>query len=91
MHIEEKSLLEGIEYSVVISFSWKDLEGVLAYEKIPMVIKVQIQDLSIKIVLIDPVSSADVLYWVSFKWENFDTTELLPFIGALIGFSGEHV
>ena len=56
-----------------------------------MVIKVQIWDLSIKRVLVDPGSSADVLYWDSFKGMDFDTTELLPFKGCLVGLSGEQV
>lgn len=33
----------------------------------------------------------DVLYWDAFKRMDFDTTELLPFKGTLVGFSGEHV
>lgn len=73
------------------SFSRKDLEGVMAHENDPMVIKLQICDWIIKRVLINPRSSADVLYMEAFKGMNFDTTELLPFKGTLVEVSAEHV
>lgn len=41
--------------------------------------------------MVDPGNSAGVLYWDAFKGMNFDTTELLPFKGTLVGFSIEHV
>lgn len=53
-----------------------------------MVIKVQIQDLSVKWVLVNPDSSVDILYWDAFKGMNMDTSELLSFKGTLVGFSG---
>ena len=56
-----------------------------------MVIEVQIRDWGVKRVLIDPGSSADVLYWEAFKGMGFEPNELLPFSGTLVGFSGEQV
>ena len=44
MHIIQKPLSEEDGNLTEISFSKKDVEGVLAYEKDPMVIKVQIHD-----------------------------------------------
>lgn len=41
--------------------------------------------------LINPRSLADVLYWDAFKGINFYITELFPFKGSLVGFSGEPV
>lgn len=54
-----------------------------------MVIKVQIQNWDVKHILVDPGSSANVIYWEAFKGMNFDVTELLPFTSSLVGFSGE--
>lgn len=65
--------------------------GVLAHENNSMIIKVQIHDWSVKRVLIDLGSSTDILYWDAFKGMNMDTSELLPFKGTIIGFSGEQV
>lgn len=42
-----------------------------------MIIKVQIHDWNVKRVLIDPGSSADILYCDVFKGMNFDIVELL--------------
>ena len=56
-----------------------------------MVIKVQIRDWKVKRVLIDPGSSADILYWAAFQGMGIDLPELLPFKGSLVGFSGEQV
>ena len=61
----------------------------MAHEIDPIVIKVQIRYWSVKRVLVDPGSSADVLYWEAFKGMEFDKTELLPFNGTLVRFSGE--
>lgn len=44
-----------------------------------------------KRVLIDPISSADILYWDAFKGMNMNLIYLLPFKGTLLGFSGEHI
>lgn len=91
MHIEQKLSSEEKENSIMISFSRRDSEGVLAHENDPMLIKVHIRDWSIKRVLVDPENLTYVLYWDAFKGINFDTTELLPFKGTFVGFSGEHV
>lgn len=71
MHIEQKSLLDRKEDSVVINFSRKDSEGVLAHENDPMVIKVHICDWNIEWVFIDPGSSTNVLYWEAFNGDEF--------------------
>lgn len=48
MHIEQKPPSERKEDPIVISFSRRDLGGVLAQKNDPMVIKVHIRDWSIK-------------------------------------------
>ena len=91
MHVDQKMTDEPEDNPGTVTFSKKDAAGVLAHDNDPMVIKVQIRDWSIKRVLIDPGSSADVLYWDAFRGMELDTTELLPFKGTLVGFSGEQV
>lgn len=54
-----------------------------------MVIRVQIHNWNVKRVLVNLGSSTDLLYQEAFKGMNFDITELLPFKGSLVGFSGE--
>lgn len=60
---------------------------VLAHKNDLMVIKVLI-DWGVKRVLFDLGSSTDILYCDAFKGMNMDTSELIPFKGILVGFSG---
>lgn len=91
MHMSQNPSFEREEKPFVIGFSRQDSERVLMHENNPMVIKVQIHDWNVKKVLIDPGISVDILYWDAFKGINMDTSELLPFKGTLVGFSGEQV
>src|SRR3954469_9167837 len=92
MNVSQNDILESeVAVSTVVSFSKKDSKGVLAHENNPMVIKVYIKDWSIKRVLIDPVSFADVLYWDAFKGMGMDASEMLPLKGTLVGFAGKQV
>ncbi|XP_050895535.1 uncharacterized protein LOC127102173 [Lathyrus oleraceus] len=91
MHVWQKPSSEEEETPNIISFSIRDAEGVLVHENDSMVIKVKIRDWSVKQVLVDSGSSVDVWYWDAFKGMGFDISEMLPFKGTLVRFSGEHV
>ncbi|XP_057740512.1 uncharacterized protein LOC130957685 [Arachis stenosperma] len=57
----------------------------------PVVISIQLGDLIVRNVLLDPGSSADVLFFTTFEKMKLSTNILQPSIGDLVGFSGERV
>ncbi|XP_057719195.1 uncharacterized protein LOC130933583 [Arachis stenosperma] len=57
----------------------------------PVVISVQLEDLIVRKVLLDPGSSANVLFFTTFEKMNLSSNILQPCHGDLIGFSGERV
>ncbi|XP_052118863.1 uncharacterized protein LOC110272923 [Arachis duranensis] len=57
----------------------------------PVVISIQLGDLIVRKVLLDSGSSADVLFFTTFEKMKLSTNILQPFIGDLVGFSGERV
>ncbi|XP_025662052.1 uncharacterized protein [Arachis hypogaea] len=54
-----------------------------------VVISIQLGDLIVRKVLLDPESSADVLFFTTFEKMKLSTNILQPSIGDLVGFSGE--
>ncbi|XP_072077923.1 uncharacterized protein [Arachis hypogaea] len=57
----------------------------------PVVISLQLGDLLIKKVLLDPGSSADVLFYSTFQKMKLSDNIIRPSTGDLVGFSGERV
>ncbi|XP_016185471.1 uncharacterized protein LOC107627125 [Arachis ipaensis] len=57
----------------------------------PVVISVQLGDLIVRKVLLDPGSSADVLFFTTFEKMKLSSNILQPYHGNLVGFSGERV
>nr|KYP41436.1 hypothetical protein KK1_037196 [Cajanus cajan] len=57
----------------------------------PMVISIEIHNCIVKKTLIDQGSSADILYWNTFKQLGISEKELIPYDDPLVGFSGERV
>ncbi|XP_025647482.1 uncharacterized protein [Arachis hypogaea] len=57
----------------------------------PVVISLQLGDLLVKKVLLDPGSSADVLFYSTFQKMKLSSNILQPSTGDLVGFSGERV
>ncbi|XP_020240236.1 uncharacterized protein LOC109819062 [Cajanus cajan] len=55
----------------------------------PMVISIEIHNCIVKKTLIDQGSSADILYWNTFKQLGISEKELIPYDDPLVGFSGE--
>ncbi|XP_057757888.1 uncharacterized protein LOC130976943 [Arachis stenosperma] len=56
-----------------------------------VVISVQLGDLIVRKVLLDPGSSADVLFFTTFEKMKLSNNILQPYHGDLVGFSGERV
>ncbi|XP_072087170.1 uncharacterized protein [Arachis hypogaea] len=57
----------------------------------PVVISLQLGDLLVKKVLLDPGSSADVLFYSTFQKMKLSNNVIQPSTGDLVGFSGERV
>lgn len=62
-----------------ISFSAKDHRGLIPHDDDPMVITLQIFKWDIKRVLINPGSSADIIYYDTFDRMGLDPEQLQPF------------
>ncbi|XP_057755326.1 uncharacterized protein LOC130974464 [Arachis stenosperma] len=57
----------------------------------PVVISIQLGDLIVRKVLLNPGSSADVLFFATFEKMKVSTNILQPYTGDLVGFSEERV
>ncbi|XP_015970612.1 uncharacterized protein LOC107494090 [Arachis duranensis] len=57
----------------------------------PVVISIQLGDLIVRKVLLDPGSSTDVLFFTTFEKMKLSTNILQPSVGDLVGFSGERI
>ncbi|XP_016172677.1 uncharacterized protein LOC107615077 [Arachis ipaensis] len=57
----------------------------------PVVISIHLGDLIVQKVLLDPGSSADVLFFATFEKMKLSTNILQPSVGDLVEFSGERV
>ncbi|MCH85525.1 hypothetical protein A2U01_0006371, partial [Trifolium medium] len=69
----------------------RDGRGILPHDNDPLVIQVQILNCDIKIVLVDSGNFADVMYWEAFSGMQLAGEQLQPYLGTLVGFSGEQV
>ncbi|KAJ1410034.1 hypothetical protein SESBI_22269 [Sesbania bispinosa] len=74
-----------------ITFSNDDFKGITPHEHDPMVIEVTMAAHKVQRVLVDQGSSADIMYWSTFKRLGLAQELLLPFAGALVGFAGDSV
>ncbi|MCI46922.1 hypothetical protein A2U01_0068163, partial [Trifolium medium] len=68
-----------------ISFNAEEGRDVMSHDDDPLVIQVQILNCDVKSVLIDSGSSADILYWETFKAMQLSDEQLKPYSGTLIG------
>nr|XP_025627954.1 uncharacterized protein LOC112721096 [Arachis hypogaea] len=57
----------------------------------PVVVSIQLGDLIVRKALLDPGSSADVLFFATFRKMKLSTNILQPYSGDLVGFSGDRV
>ncbi|XP_020215666.1 uncharacterized protein LOC109799505 [Cajanus cajan] len=74
-----------------ITFTEADFKGIDPYQDDPMVISVEIHNCIVRKTLVDQGSSADILYWNTFKQLGIPEAELIPYDEPLVGFSGERV
>nr|KYP57510.1 hypothetical protein KK1_003774 [Cajanus cajan] len=74
-----------------ITFSEADFKGIDPDQDDPMVISVEIHNCIVWKTLVDQGSSADILYWNTFKQLGIPEAELIPYNEPLVGFSGERV
>ncbi|XP_016167939.1 uncharacterized protein LOC107610397 [Arachis ipaensis] len=74
-----------------ISFERSDLQAKATNLDDLVVISIQAGDLLVKKVLLDPGSSADVLFYSTFQKMKLSANTMTPSSGELVGFSGERV
>ncbi|GAV70356.1 hypothetical protein CFOL_v3_13854, partial [Cephalotus follicularis] len=87
---EDKRLRTGGDEEV-ISFSEVDYEGVRLPHDDPVVVTLQVALFTMKRILIDSESSADILYKHAFDQLRISAYQLKPVKTPLIGFAGEMV
>ncbi|GAV66461.1 LOW QUALITY PROTEIN: hypothetical protein CFOL_v3_09971, partial [Cephalotus follicularis] len=75
----------------VISFSEADYEGVRLPHDDPVVVTLLVELFTMKRILIDSRSSADILYKHAFDQLRISTDQLKPVKTPLVGFAGEMV
>ncbi|XP_072073805.1 uncharacterized protein [Arachis hypogaea] len=90
--------MEGIQQdssaptsSAAINFGASDFKSRTPNLDDPVVISVSMRPLTVKKVLLDPGSSADVLFYSTFKKMQLSDNSLQPSGGELASFSGERV
>ncbi|XP_015955836.1 uncharacterized protein LOC107480200 [Arachis duranensis] len=74
-----------------ITFSQADISSAAPNLDDPVVLSIQTGELLVRKVLLDPGSSADVLFYSTFLKMNLSEKLLQPSSGELVGFSGERV
>ncbi|XP_072052148.1 uncharacterized protein [Arachis hypogaea] len=74
-----------------ISFSPEDYKAADRNLDDPVVITAQVEEPVVKKILMDPGSSADVMFYSTFQKMNMSDKVLQPSSGELVGFSGERV
>lgn len=90
-HITKTMVLDDDQDLDSVRFSKQDAIGITPHKDDSMVMKIQIHDLTVERVLVDPGSSTDILYREAFRGVEFDIVELFPFMGTLVNFDGEKV
>ncbi|XP_072076523.1 uncharacterized protein [Arachis hypogaea] len=76
---------------VTISFNQADFRSASPNLDDPVVISIQVGELLVRKTLLDPSSSADVLFYSTFIKMKLSENLIQPSSGELIGFSGERV
>ncbi|XP_072064512.1 uncharacterized protein [Arachis hypogaea] len=74
-----------------ITFNQKNICSAAPHSDDPVVISIQTGELLVRKVLLDPGSSADVLFYTTFLKMKISKKLIQPSSGELVGFSGERV
>ncbi|XP_057757755.1 uncharacterized protein LOC130976832 [Arachis stenosperma] len=87
----DQSQQQPLPTSPQITFQTADHDNSVVNLDDPVVISLQLGDLLVKKVLLDPGSSADVLFYSTFQKMKLSSNVIQPSTGDLVGFSGERV
>ena len=74
-----------------MSFNEEDTRGVKQPHNDPLVITLTIEGFNTKRILVDNVSSADIVYLPAFQQLKLDPRRLRPFDSPLVSFNGDRV
>jgi len=74
-----------------IIFTDDDFHGLDHQQDDPMVITVEIENYTVKKVLVDQGSSVDILYWPTYQKLQLPDTAMVPYNEPIYGFSGKQV
>ena len=76
---------------VDITFTKEDLRDVVPHDNDPIVVSLVTAGWMVHRVLVDQGSSADVMFWPTFKKLQLSPDQLRPYGGCLYGFAGDYV
>ncbi|CAL2271067.1 unnamed protein product [Prunus armeniaca] len=79
---------KALEKITVISFTQKDMEGIEFPHNDALVVTLRVANSMVKRVMIDRGSSADVLFWSTFKIMKLDENEIQPNPTPIYAFEG---
>jgi hypothetical protein len=74
-----------------VTFSEEDEWGVSVPHDDPLVVTMTVANCSVRRILIDNGSSADILYWTAFSQMKISQDKMRPIRTPLVGFAGEKV
>ncbi|XP_078153001.1 uncharacterized protein LOC144548163 [Carex rostrata] len=89
MTVEQDIDRKRPRHDEVISFSEKDMKHVTWPHEDPIVLSLKIGIHRVKRILIDTGSSADILYWSTFKQMGGKMMDLQGGVSPLVGFTGD--
>lgn len=88
MHGEDSPTKPKSTAKPEITLSHKDIVIFFPHEDDPIIISIQLSYWNIKNVLMDPKSSANVLFCEAFERVQLDLDDLHPFRAPVVGFLG---
>jgi hypothetical protein len=77
--------------SLALSFSKEDVRGVIMPHDDAWVMTLTVANHVIHRILVDNISSFEILYWSDFKQMGIDRDRIKTFCSPLVGFAGEQV
>ncbi|XP_057443215.1 uncharacterized protein LOC130735133 [Lotus japonicus] len=72
-----------------ITFSPKDFDHVISHDNDPIVVTLRVNNYVTKKVFLDQGSSADIIYGDAFERLGLKESDLKPYTGCLVGFTGD--
>ncbi|XP_057417380.1 uncharacterized protein LOC130711680 [Lotus japonicus] len=72
-----------------ITFSPKDFDHVIPHDNDPIVVTLRVNNYVTKKVFLDQGSSADIIYGDAFERLGLKESDLKPYMGCLVGFTGD--